>query len=128
MFLLLGLECTFSGLEGNEIVESSNMGSLGVPLSLRTIYNTHTNRKNTHIYIDTKGVYMRSVIKFTRNGTSFRHNKNSAYVSFQKLCFDLLINYTCFFEKFTCANVSFQMIYFRGMHRNFISGKITAMK
>ena len=71
---------------------------------------------------------MRSVIKFTRNEISFRHNKIYAYISFQKLCFDLLINYPCFYEKFTCANISFQMISFRGMYRNFISGKITAMK
>ena len=131
MFFLLQLECTFSGLERNEIVGSYNLRSLGVPLSLLTIYNTNTNKKNTHRYIDTKGVYMRSEIKFARNEISFSHNKNYVYISFQKLSFDLLINYPCFYEKFACANVSSQMISFRGMYHpkwNFISIKMTAMK
>ena len=82
MFFLLELECTFSGLEGNEIVESYNLRSLGVPFSLLAICHTNTNRKNTHIHIDTNGVYMRSEIKFARNEISFSHNKYFVYISF----------------------------------------------
>ena len=48
--LSIKIECPFSGLEGNEIVGSYNLKNPRVPLSLHTIYNTHTNRKNhTHI-------------------------------------------------------------------------------
>ena len=48
MFVLLELECVFSGLKGNGIVGSCNLRSLGVSLSLHTIYNTHKQKKNTH--------------------------------------------------------------------------------
>ena len=57
MFFLLELECTFCGLEGNEIVGSYNLSSLGVPLSLLTIYNTNTKQKKTHTYILTPRVF-----------------------------------------------------------------------
>ena len=67
-----------------------------------------------------KGVCcMRPEIKFTRNEISFRHEKNSVYISLH--CgrnemiffgFNLLIYSICFYEICPCVDISFRMISF----------------